>query len=141
MVTYIVVSIASGILFGIMDGLINANPVGVGLLAVYRPIARTTLNISGGVLADLVFGFVLAAVFLLLFPSLPGDNGLIKGISYALLVWFFRVVMYVASNWVMFNVPETALVYLLITGLIEMLALGLLYGLTLNPALLGTTSG
>ncbi len=141
MVTYIVVSIASGILFGIMDGFINANPVAVGLLEVYKPIARTSLNISGGVLADLVYGFVLAGVFLLLYPSLPGDNGLIKGISYAILIWFFRVVMYVASQWVMFNVPETALVYMLITGLIEMLVLGLFYGLTLSPALLGAASG
>ncbi len=141
MAVYIIVSIASGILFGILDGLINANPVAVGLYEVYKPIARTSLNISGGILADLVYGFVLAAVFLLLFPSLPGDNGLIKGISYAVLVWFFRVVMYVASQWVMFNVPETALVYMLTTGLVEMLILGVLYGLTLNPAALGVLRG
>jgi hypothetical protein len=121
--------------------LINANPVAVGLYEVYKPIARTSLNISGGILADLVYGFVLAAVFLLLFPSLPGDNGLIKGISFAVLVWFFRVVMYVASQWVMFNVPETALVYMLTTGLVEMLILGVFYGLTLNPAALGVLRG
>lgn len=141
MVTYIVVSLASGILFGILDGLMNANPVAVGLYAVYKPIARSSLNIMGGMLADLVYGFLLAGIFLLLYSSLPGDSGLLKGISYAVLVWFFRVVMYVASQWVMFNVPETVLVYTLIAGLIEMLILGILYGLTLNPTLLGAPGG
>jgi len=44
----------------------------------------------------------------------------------------FRVVMYVASQWMMFNVPIRALLYTLITGLCEMLILGILYGLTLK---------
>ncbi len=141
MVIYILVSFVSGILFGVMDGLISANPIGVGLYAVYKPIARTSPNISAGVLADLVYGFLLAAVFLLLYPSLPGDNGLVKGISFAVLLWLLRVVMYAASHWVMFNVPETTLVYILITGLVEMFVLGLLYGLTLTPAILGGSGG
>ncbi len=141
MVTYIIVSFVSGILFGIMDGLINANPIAVGLYAVYKPIARTSPNMSAGILADLVYGFLLAAVFLLLYPSLPGDNGLVKGIAFAILLWLLRVVMYVASQWVMFIVPETTLVYLLITGLLEMLVLGLFYGLTMTPAILGAPSG
>jgi hypothetical protein len=141
MVVYIVVSLASGILFGILDGLINANPVAVGLYAVYKPIARSSLNVMGGILTDLVYGFLLAGIFLLLYTSLPGGNGLVKGVSYAVMVWFFRVVMYVASQWVMFNVPETALAYMLITGLMELLILGILYGLTLNPSSLGALSG
>ncbi len=141
MVVYIAVSLASGILFGILDGLMNANPIAIGLYAVYKPIARTTLNMMGGILADLVYGFLLAGIFLLLYASLPGDTGLMKGISYAVLVWFFRVVMYVASQWVMFNVPETLLVYMLVAGLIEMLILGIFYGLTLHPASLGVFGG
>ncbi len=141
MVVYIAVSLASGILFGILDGLMNANPIAIGLYAVYKPIARTTLNMMGGILADLVYGFLLAGIFLLLYASLPGDTGLMKGISYAVLVWFFRVVMYVASQWVMFNVPETLLVYMLVAGLIEMLILGIFYGLTLHPASLGVLGG
>ncbi len=39
-----------------------------------------------------------------------------------------------ASQWVMFNVPVTALLYSLVAGLGEMLLLGVLYGLTLKPA-------
>ena len=131
---YLIVSIASGILFGIMDGVINANPLAQKLYEVYKPIARTSLKPLAGILIDLAFGFVMAGVFLLLYASLPGETGLVKGISFAILAWFFRVVMYTASQWVMFNVPGKALLYSLVTGLGEMLILGVLYGLTLKPA-------
>jgi hypothetical protein len=75
----------------------------------------------------------MAGVFLLLYDALPGGSGWRKGISFAILAWFFRVVMSVASSWIMFNVPAAALVYTLFTGLGEMLVLGILYGLTLRP--------
>ena len=130
---YVLVSAVSGILFGIMDGLINANPVAKRLYEVYKPIAKTSLNPLAGILIDLVFGFVMAGVFLLLYASLPGETGFVKGVSFAVLAWFFRVVMYTASQYVMFNVPVKALLYSLVTGLGEMLVLGLLYGLTLKP--------
>ena len=38
MIRYIIVSIASGVLFGAMDGLINANPLAQRLYEVYKPI-------------------------------------------------------------------------------------------------------
>jgi Family of unknown function (DUF6789) len=134
MTRYILISVISGILFGILDGLINANPLAQRLLAVYKPIARTSINPLGGIAIDLVYGFVMAGVFLLLYQSLPGETGLIKGLSFAVLVWFFRVVMSAASQWVMFNVPVETLIYTLVAGLGEMLILGGLYGLTLKPA-------
>jgi hypothetical protein len=134
MARYIIVSLGSGILFGILDGVIHANPVAQRLYEVYRPIARTTINPLAATAIDLAYGFIMAGVFLLLHKSLPGEAGLVKGVSFAFLVWFFRVVMYAASQWVMFNIPVQALVYSLVTGLGEMLVLGLLYGLTLKPA-------
>ena len=70
---YVVISVASGILFGLMDGLIHGNPLAQRLFEVYKPIAKTSVN-----------------------------------------------------------VPARALVYSLVTGLGEMLVLGLLYGLTLG---------
>ena len=133
MLRYIIVSLVSGILFGILDGVINANPLAQRLYAVYKPIARTSINPLGGIVIDLLYGFVLAAVFLLLYKSLPGESGLVKGVSFAFLVWFFRVVMYAASQWVMFNIPVEALLYSLAAGLGEILILGVLYGLTLKP--------
>ena len=133
MIRYIIVSIVSGILFGTMDGLINANPLAQKLYEVYKPIAKTAINVPAGIIIDLVYGFVMAGVFLLLYRSLLGETGLLKGISFAFLIWFFRVVMSVISGWMMFNVPIEALLYTIITGLGEMLILGILYGLTLKP--------
>jgi hypothetical protein len=133
MIGYIIVSVVSGILFGILDGVINANPLAHRLYEVYKPIARTSVNPLAGIVIDLVYGFIMAGVFLLLHKSLPGETGLVKGVSFACLVWFFRVVMYTASQWVMFKVPVEALLYSLVTGLGEMLILGVLYGLTLKP--------
>ena len=134
MIGYVIVSIISGILFGVLDGVINANPLAQRLYQVYKPIAKTSINPLAGIMIDLVYGFVMAGVFLLLYKSLPGETGLVKGMSFAFLVWFFRVVMYTASQWVMFNIPIEALLYSLVTGLGEMLILGVLYGLTLKPA-------
>ncbi len=132
MVRYIIVSIVSGILFGILDGLIHANPLAQSLYEVYKPIARTSIDPITGIVIDLVYGFIMAGVFQLLYQSLPGKAALVKGLSYALLVWFFRVVMYTASQWVMFNVPGETLLYSMIAGLGEMLILGVFYGLTLR---------
>ena len=133
MIRYVVVSIVSGILFGVLDGVINANPLGQRLFQVYKPIAKTTINVPAGIAIDIVYGFVMAGLFLLLYNSLPGQAGLAKGLSFALIVWFFRVVMYVATQWMTLNVPAGALLYTLVTGLGEMLILGVLYGLTLKP--------
>jgi len=133
MTPYIIVSIVGGILFGIMDAVIHANPLARRLHEVYKPIAKTTLNIPLGVVIDLVYGFVMAGIFLLLYNALPGETGLVKGISFTLLAWFFRVVMSVASNWMMYKVPGKTLIYTLFTGLGEMLVLGILYGLFLEP--------
>jgi len=134
MTRYIIVSISSGILFGILDGVINANPVAQKLFEVFKPIAKTSINPLAGIVIDVFYGFVMAGVFLLLYKSLPGETGLVKGLSFALLVWFFRVVMYTATQWVMFNIPNETLLYSLVAGLGEMLILGVLYGLTLKPA-------
>ena len=133
MTSYIIVSVTSGILFGILDSLINANPLATRLFEVYKPIAKTSLNFVAGMIIDLAYGFILAALFLLLYPSLPGEVGLVKGVSFALMVWFLRVVMSVASQWMMYKVPLKALGYTLLAGLGEMLILGILYGLTLHP--------
>src|SRR5512135_1413997 len=121
MTGYIIASVVSGIVFGVLDGVINANPLAQRLYQVYKPIARTSLNPVAGIVIDLVYGFVMAGVFLLLYRSLPGETGLVKGLSYGVLVWFFRVVMYTASQWVMFNIPLAATLYTLLTGLVEML--------------------
>ena len=133
MISYIIVSIVSGLLFCVMDGLINVNPLGRRLYEVYKPITKTSVNVLAGIVIDLVYGFILAGIFLILFNSLPGELGLMKGISFAFLAWFFRVVMLTASQCMMYKVPIHTHLYTLVTGLSEMLLLGILYGVTLKP--------
>ncbi len=133
MLAYILVSLGGGILFGVMDALIHANPLAQRLFEVYKPIARTSVNAPVGIVIDLIYGFALAGLFLQLYPSLPGNSGLIKGLSFALLAWFLRVLMSTASEWMMFQVPGETLVYSLVAGLLEMAVLGILFGLTLHP--------
>ncbi|MEW6405223.1 MAG: hypothetical protein AB1649_25810 [Chloroflexota bacterium] len=130
---YIVVSIGSGVLFGIMDGAINVNPLGQKLNQAYAPVLKKSINPIAGIGIDLAYGFIMAAIFLLLYQSLPGQSGVLKGLSFGVIVWFFRVVMSAASTWVMFTIPLQTILYNLIAGLGEMLILGLLYGLTLKP--------
>jgi len=135
MSSYILISIISGLLFAVLDGIINANPLAQRLYQVYTPIAKKSVNFIAGMVIDLIFGFAMTGAFLLLYQSLPGDAGIIKGLSYAVLMWFFRVVMSVASQWMMYTVPVKTLLYSLVTGLAEMLVLGVVYGLALKPTL------
>ncbi len=135
MTGYILVGVVSGILLGVLDGVINANPLAQRLYAVYRPIAKTSINPLAGMAIDLAYGFVMAGVFLLLYESLPGQAGIVKGIGFAVLAWFFRVIMAAASQWMMFIVPIKTLLYTVVAGLGEMLVLGILYGLVLQPSM------
>jgi hypothetical protein len=132
MTRYLIISISGGILFGVLDALLNANPLAQKLYTVYEPIIRTNINPTLGILIDLAYGFILAGIFLLLFQSLPGESGLLKGLSYGLIIWFFRVVMYGATQYVMFNINPSLLFYIIVSGLLEMMILGAFFGLTLK---------
>lgn len=131
---YVIVSVGSGILFGVLDGVINANPLARRLYQVYEPILKKSINPIAGIAIDLVYGFIMAAVFLLLYQSLPGPGGFVKGLAFGVITWFFRVVMSAASTSVMFKVPSATVFYNLMTGFGEMLVLGMLFGLTLKPS-------
>jgi hypothetical protein len=129
--TFVTVGLMGGFLFALMDALIQANPLAARLYEVYKPIARSRIPTPAALLIDIAYGFILAAIFLVLYNSLPGDTTLLKGLSFGLLAWFFRVLMQVVSQWVMFNVPVRSLLYTAAAGLGEMLALGLFYSLML----------
>jgi hypothetical protein len=47
-----------GILFGILDGLINANPIANKLYEVYTPIAKTSVNLMAGLGEMLILGIL-----------------------------------------------------------------------------------
>ncbi|MBN1758363.1 MAG: hypothetical protein JW863_08610 [Chitinispirillaceae bacterium] len=133
MLRLIITRAINGILFGIMDALLHANPFAQRLLSVYKPIARTSVNAAAGIVIDLSYGFILGLLFLLLYKSLPGETGIVKGLSFAMIVWFLRVLMSVLSSWMMYTVPVSALVYVAAAGLVEMAVLGAIYGIFLHP--------
>lgn len=133
MIRYLIVSTISGLLFGLMDAIINANPLAQKLLEAYKPIAKTSVNTPAGILIDLMYGFAMGAIFLLIYASLPSESGIVKGLVFALILWFLRVFMNVASTWMTLNIPLKTLLYVLTTGLIEMLVIGMVYGVFLKP--------
>jgi hypothetical protein len=124
--------LAAGLLFAVMDGLINANPLAQRLYSVYRPIARKSVNAPLGLTFDLLSGVVMAFLFVALRSALP-EGWVTKGIAFGLIAWFFRVAMGSAAQTVMFIVPTSAVFYGLLTGLVEMIALGLFYAALLRP--------
>lgn len=129
MLRFIIAAFLTGLLFMIMDGLINGNPYAVKLMECYKPIAKQSINIPIGLLIDLFYGFIISGIFLIIMPVLPTESGIIKGLTYGFGMWFFRVLMGVVSNWMMFTIPVKTLIYILLTGLIEMIILGILNGL------------
>lgn len=132
MLRYFVVSISSGLILGFLDGLINANPYAQKLFEVYKPIAKSSVNIVLGFGIDILYGFVMTGLFFLLYKSLPGQTAILKGLSYGLIVAFFSVVMHVFSQLVMFKVSANALIYMFLTGLLEILIVSIYISATLK---------
>lgn len=133
MTTYVLVSLGVGVLFVVLDGLLNVNPVARRVHAAYEPIARKALNPLAATAIDLAYGFVIAGLYLLLRESLPGAGWVAKAASYAVILWVLRVVMAVLSHWVMFEVPVRSHLYDLAAGLLEMVAIAMLCAAVLGP--------
>jgi hypothetical protein len=132
MIRFVLTAVLTGILFGIMDGLINGNPYAVKLMECFKPLAKQSINIPAGLLIDLIYGFAISGIFLIIRLALPFESALLNGVLYGLGMWFFRVLMGVVSYWIMFNIPAKTLIYLLLTGLAEMIILGIVNGLILK---------
>ncbi len=117
----VLVGLVAGVAFLVLDGALNANPLAQRLYAAYQPIARPGVNALAGSVVDLAYGLILAALFVTLRPSLPGRTTHMKALSFGLMVWFLRVCMRVAGEWVMTTVPAPAHAYTLVTGLVQVL--------------------
>lgn len=133
MLRQVVVGLGAGLLFLVLDGVIHANPLAQGLYAVYEPLARPRVNALLGSAIDLTYGVVLAVIFVRLCPSLPGDTGVTKGLSFGLLVWFLRVVMSAAGEWVTKTTPPATHAYVLLTGLVQIAVVSVFLGALLTP--------
>lgn len=119
------VSVSSGLILGFLDGLIYANSYAQKLFEVYKPIAKSSVNIVLGFGIDILYGFAMTGLFLLLYNSLPGETVILKGLSFGLIASFFGVVMHVFSQLMMFKVPKVTLVYMFLTGLVEILVVSI----------------
>ena len=63
MTRFISAALLTGILFGVMDGLINGNPWAVKLMECYKPLARQVINVPAGILIDLAYGFINPGIY------------------------------------------------------------------------------
>jgi hypothetical protein len=132
MTIFVIVGLAGGLLFAVLDFVLNVNPLAQRLNEPYRPIARRQMPLAAAVAIDLLSGLIMAGIFLLLRPAFPGGQVLGAAISFGLLAWFFRVLMSVLSQWVMFEIPAKTLLYAAAAGLVEMFALGLFYAMAFS---------
>ncbi len=127
----IIAGLVAGLAFLILDGVVNANPLAERLYAAYQPIAKSSVNAIAGSVIDLAFGVILAVLFVRLRPSLPGQTTLMKALSFGVMVWFLRVCMRVAGEWVMTVVPASTHAYTLAAGLVQMLTVAAVVALLL----------
>lgn len=123
----------AGVVFVMLDALINANPIGANALAFYKPVARGQFLMPVGIVTDIISGLVIVFFFALLYPSLPTSSGILKGLVFGLMLSFFRVVMNAAASFAMFEMPAGSLLYVLLSGILEMTLLGFLTGLLYRP--------
>ena len=83
-----------------------------------------------GLIFELINGFMLAAIYAVIYRCLPGA-GWVRGLSYGLLVWGLRVVMWAFSTYMMTDMSPITISITVGTGLIEMLiictAIALIY--------------
>ncbi len=111
-----------GILFIVFDLLISLSTSPIFSSFSDLPIWKTPPNISAGIIFDLINGFVLVAVYMIIYNGIPG-LGWRKGFNYGIIVGLFRVVMTSFSSIVMYNIPLPLVITSLITGYIEIVLL------------------
>ena len=120
--TILLCGIVTSVLFILFDMLIA-----ISTSPVYSPyselaIWKTPPNISAGLIFDLINGFILVAVYTVIYNGIPGE-GWQKGLNYGIIVGLFRVVMTSFSTIVMYNIPLILVITSLITGYIEIVIL------------------
>jgi hypothetical protein len=122
----IVAGVAASVLFLVLDmmlgavgGLVAADVFGVP----FDQPPGIQAKIKFGLLFELINGFMLALIYAVIYRCLPGQ-GWHKGISFGLIVWGLRVVMWAFSTYMMTDLPPALIAITVVTGLIEVLILG-----------------
>ncbi len=129
----VIAGILLGFAFLVLDLVAFVNPVVFSVTAPYLTLSiwksPSSLGTSNVVflpfLFELVNGIILAGVWFLINPSIPGKAWR-KGLNYGIIVGLFRVLMGAFSTYVMYAVPDVVLVTTTIASFIEILVLGIL---------------
>jgi cellulose synthase/poly-beta-1,6-N-acetylglucosamine synthase-like glycosyltransferase len=123
----IVTGIVASVLFLVLDMVLGTAGGFIGAQVFGLPFEQPPgieAKIKFGLLFEIVNGFMLAVIYAVIHPSLPGQ-GWKKGISYGLIVWGLRVVMWAFSTYMMTDMAPVLIVINVVTGLIEVLILGI----------------
>jgi hypothetical protein len=123
----IVAGIAASVLFLVLDAVLGMAGGFIGAQVFGLPFEQPPgieAKMKFGLIFELINGFMLAVIYAVIHPSLPG-RGWKKGISYGLIVWGLRVVMWAFSTYMMTDMAPVSIVINVVTGLIEVLILGI----------------
>lgn len=117
----IAAGIAASVLFLVLDAVFGVLGGMIGELAFGVPSGQPDeAKLATGLVFELINGFMLALIYAIIYPALPG-KGWQKGISYALIVWGLRVVMWAFSTYMMTDMSPIMIGITVLTGLLEML--------------------
>ncbi|PIV54515.1 hypothetical protein COY52_11335 [Candidatus Desantisbacteria bacterium CG_4_10_14_0_8_um_filter_48_22] len=130
MARFILVSMASGVILGVIDYICNTGSFTEDLKGFSGQLLLSAGKAASGLGINLALGFAMTGIFILLRKSF---DGVIIAMGFALTVWFFRVTMFFIRKWMTFKAPLNDLVYVFIAGMSQMISLGILYELTLKP--------
>jgi hypothetical protein len=122
----LVAGFVTAVLFLVLDAILGMAGGFIGTQVFGLPIEQPPgieAKIAIGFIFELINGFMLVVIYAVIHPSLPG-RGWKKGISYGLLVWGLRVVMWAFSTYMMTDMPPISIAITVVTGLIEVLILG-----------------
>ena len=125
---FIFAGVAASVLFLVLDALLGTAGGYIGAQFFGVPSEQPPgieAKIALGLVFELVNGFMLTLIYAIIQPGLPG-RGWRKGISYGLIVWGLRVVMWAFSTYMMTSMPPILILITVVTGLVEVLILGVI---------------
>jgi len=118
---FVITGIVASILFLVLDAVFGVLGGVIGQQAFGIPAGAPDESKMGlGLLFELVNGFMLAAVYAVIYPALPG-KGWVKGLSYGMIVWGLRVLMWAFSTYMMTAMSPALIGITVLTGLVEAL--------------------
>ncbi len=86
------------------------------------PIWRNPPNIAAGAVFDIINGFILAGIFMVMYKGIPG-SGWRKGANFGIIVGLLRTVMSSFSALVMYATPAEVVMIQLVSGYAEIVIL------------------